>query len=168
MTAEQIRAAIAADPQMQAMADAGDHTGIVAHFSALDDPLRTAPRPLTFATSRTLVGRLGPAGAVTMKKLRGFAAAAEPEDPTVYALQATVQEMLPFISQGDPDRGDGVDVGSPGPRALFQALTQIGVLTKDDATAILEIGAPPCSRAFALWGQEVTLNEISEALNNGE
>lgn len=151
------------------MIAAGDHAGIVARLN-LVEPGRTALVPLTFVTVRTLVALLGPAGAVLVKKLRAFAAQPDfsPDtDPQSYALHATVQEMLPFISQGDPARGDGVDMGDPGSRALFSALATIGVITQDEADSVLALGTPPCSRAFQLIGRSVTLNEVSEALNGG-
>lgn len=148
------------------MIAAGDHAGIVARLNLVEAG-RTALVPLTFVTVRTLVARLGPAGAVLVKKLRAFAAAPDPENEQLYALHATVQEMLPFISQGDPARGDGVDIGDPGSRALFSALAAMGVITQDEADSVLALGTPSCSRAFQLFARTVTLNEVSEALNGG-
>lgn len=145
---------------------AGDHSGVTALINHVDGA-RTALRPNTFATVRTLVARMGPAGAIVAKKLRAFAASADSAVPEVYALQATVQEIMPFISAGDPGQGDGVDLGDAGSRGLFSALVSIGVITQDEATAVLAIGTPPCSRAFQLFGRDLSLNEVSEALNHG-
>jgi hypothetical protein len=166
---EQLKAELNTDPEKLGYAQliaGGRHKDITALINRIDEN-RTALVPESFATVRTLVAKLGPGGAVTVKKLRAFAASPDPENPQVYALHATVQEMLPFISQGDPARGDGVDLGDAGSRALFSALVGVGVITQEEAAAVLSIGTPPCSRAYELFGRDVSLNEISEALNNG-
>lgn len=165
---EDLREELTTDPESlgyAALDDAGDHAGITALINRVDATRVTVVS--TFATVRTLIAKLGPSGAVMVKKLRAFAAAAAPTNPSAYALQATVQEILPFISQGDPARGDGVDLGDPASRALFDGLVSAQVITQDEADAVLAIGTAHCSRAFELFGRDVTLNEVSEALNHG-
>lgn len=166
---EQLRAELTEDPEALGYAPliaGGNHSEITALINHVDGS-RIALRPNTFATVRTLVARMGPAGAVMAKKLRAFAAEPDSAIPQVYALQATVQEMLPFISAGDPAQGDGVDLGDADSRGLFSALVSIGKITQDEADAVLALGTPPCSRAFQLFGRDLSLNEISEALNHG-
>lgn len=166
---EDLREELTTDPESLGYAPliaAGSHAGVESLINSID-PARVTNIVGTFATVRTLIAKIGPAGAVIVKKLRAFAAAAEPTDPSAFALQATVQEILPFISQGDPARGDGVDLGDPASRGLFSALVGAGVITQDEADAVLAIGTAPCSRAFQLFGRTVTLNEVSEALYVG-
>jgi hypothetical protein len=165
---EDLREELTTDPESlgyAALDDAGDHAGVTTLINRVDANRVTVVS--TFATVRTLIAKIGPAGAVMVKKLRAFAAAAEPTDPSAFALQATVQEILPFISQGDPARGDGVDLGDPASRGLFGALVVAQIITQEEADAVLAIGTAPCSRAFELFGRDVTLNEVSEALNHG-
>lgn len=164
---EQLREELTTDPEAlgyAALITAGRHAQVAALINRVD-PQRVTNVPGTFATVRTLIARIGPAGAVIVKKLRGFAAADAPSDPAAYALQATVQEILPFISQGDPARGDGVDLGDPASRGLFGALVGERVITQEEADAVLAIGTASSSRAFELFGRDVSLNEVSEAIN---
>lgn len=164
---EQLRAELVVDPTklgFPEMVRNGDHAGIVKRINLVEDT-RVVLVPNTFTTSRTLVSKMGAMGGVVMSKLRGFAAMPTFTQPEAFAVQATIREILPYISAGDPARGDGVDLGSPATQELFGGLIQLSVLTQAEVDAILDLARFPVSRAFELFGRDVTLNEVSEALN---
>lgn len=131
MTPDAIRAAIAADPALQALAVAGNMQAIADALSA--GRTRIAPH---FASERGILERYpgGPlAGDALLAALEAFAATADP-------MARIVGRALRFL--GTPE---GLDIGSPATQGLIDALHAGGVLTqaqRDGLRAMATVADP--------------------------
>lgn len=142
MNSQQIRDAIAASPELQALATAGNTQAIADALSAGRTKLVSH-----FASERGVLERFpgGPvAGDVLLSKLEAFAATAHP-------MASIVKRALKFLAQAE-----GLDIGSPATQGLIDALTAGGVITAAERDGL---------RAMATVAVVVTGKQVSDALD---
>lgn len=150
------------DPQALGYAPlvaAGNHAGLHELINRAEAS-RMLPRS-RFVTGRAVLAELGVTGAVILEKLSVFGAT--PQQGEAEGLRLAIKWAMKFADQ----EGEGLDIGHPTTRQLVQTCAAVGVLTEAEATALMALAVYPTSRAHELFGREVPLNEISEALNNG-
>lgn len=122
MTHAEILAAIAASPELQALAAAGDTQGIA-------DALSVGRTKVVshFASERGILERypLGPlAGDALLAKLEGFAATAHP-------MARIVSRALKFLGQPE-----GLDIGSPATQGLLDELAAGGAISAEERAGL--------------------------------
>ena len=139
---------------------AGNMAGLAALLNETD-PLRLMSRE-TFVTGRGVLADLGVSGAVILEKLSQFGATPQ-QDPQAEGLRLAVKWAMKFAEQ----EGEGIDIGHPNTRALMQTAAAVGVLTEGEATLLLNLAVLPVSRAVELLGCDVSVNEVTEAVNGG-
>lgn len=129
MTSAEILAAIAADTQLQALADAGDHAAIAAALSV--GLTRVASRLIS---ERGVMSQYagGPLAAdALLGKLEAFAASGLPgAGPVRRALKLLATEA-------------GLDIGDATMRAQIEALAAGGVITAEEAQHLLALALVP-------------------------
>lgn len=129
MTAQQIRDAIAASPELQAHAAAGNHQAIAEALSV--GRTKVAQH---FASERGILERFqgGPlAGDALISKLEAFGATAHP-------MASIVRRALKFL--GHPE---GLDVGSAATQGLLDALEAGGVITTTERAGLRMMATVP-------------------------
>ena len=144
MTPAEIRAAIAADPALQALATQGATQAIADALSVG----RTKPVS-HFASERGVLERFpaGPlAGDALLAKLEAFAATAHP-------MARIVGRALKFLAQPE-----GLDIGSPATQGLLDQLAAGGVISADERAGLAQMAAVP---------DPVTHTEVGAALKEG-
>ena len=131
MTPTEIRAAIAASPELTALAAAGNTQAIADALSAGRTKLVSH-----FASERGVLERF-PAGPLAadalMTKLDTFAATGHP-------MASIVRRALKFLGQPE-----GLDIGSPATRGLLAQLAAGGVITvgeRDGLATMATVSAP--------------------------
>lgn len=135
MNNAEILAAIAASPQLQALAAAGNTQGIADALSAGRTKVQSH-----FASERGILERFpaGPlAGDALLAKLEAFAATAHP-------MARIVGRALKFLAQPE-----GLDIGSPATQGLLDSLAAGGVITADERAGLAAMAtvADPVSHA---------------------
>lgn len=128
MTPDAIRAAVAASPELQALAAAGDHVAIAAALSAGRTRLVSH-----FASERGILARFpgGPAAAdALLAKLEDFAQTAHPS-------ARTVRRVLKFLGQPE-----GIDLGDPATQAMVGQLTP-AVLSEAERDGLRAMATAP-------------------------
>jgi hypothetical protein len=138
---------------------AGNHAGIHELINR-PEASRMLPRS-RFVTGRAVLAELGVTGAVVLEKLSVFGAT--PQQVEAEGLRLAIKWAMKFADQ----EGEGLDIGHPTTRQLLQTCAAVGVLTEPEATALMALAVFPTSRAVELFGREVSVTEISEALSNG-
>lgn len=145
MTPTEIRAAIAASPELTALAAAGN-TQVIADALSVG---RTIVR--THRMSETGILEKYPGGPIAadavLGKLEAFAASAHP-------LASVVRRALKFLATPD-----GLDIGSPATQTMLDALANGGVITVDEATAL---------KALATVADPITHQQIGAALQGAQ
>lgn len=138
MTPQEIRDAIAASPELQAMVAEG-RTGAVA--AALSQGLTVMDTETKF-TSLGIAERfpaLGPlpgplAAEMVLQKLEGFAAAAaQSEDVATKLLGGATQRQMQHL------KTNGMAIGSPAIAAMLAVIVQAGTLTQQEADALVSV-----------------------------
>lgn len=122
MTAQEIRDAIAASPELQALAAAGNHAAIADALSV--GRTRIASH---FASERGILERYphGPVAAdALIAKLEVFAAAGQP-------LSRLVGRALKFLAQPE-----GLDLGSPATQGMLTQLALGGVIDEQERAGL--------------------------------
>ena len=59
-------------------------------------------------------------------------------------------------------RADGIDIGSPATQGMLDQLAAGGAITAQEATKLKSLGIVPASRAELVFGQLVSITEVSE------
>lgn len=133
-----------------------DPNVVVAMFN---DPTTTMVKS-RFASARTVLAEVGPAGAVALSKLKGFANSAPPSNAQAAALHASVVWAMTFITDES-----GIDVGHSTTRDLLDALVTATVITAAEAAALKDLALQPASRSEELFGIDVrvTYDEVVAA-----
>lgn len=131
MTPQEIRAAIAASPELTALAQAGNTQAIADALSA--GRTRIASH---FASERGVLERFpgGPlAGDALLAKLEAFAATAHP-------LASIVKRALKFLGQAE-----GLDIGSPATQGLISTLAGLNppVITTAERDGLRAMATQP-------------------------
>lgn len=129
MTSAEILAAIAADEDLQALADAGDHAAIAAALSV--GRTRVASRLIS---ERGVMSHYagGPVAAdVLLGKLEAFAASGLPGS-------GPVKRALKFLATDA-----GIDIGDEAMRAQLQAIATGGVISQGECDALLSLALVP-------------------------
>jgi len=150
MTPQAIRDAIAASPELQALAAAGSTQAIADALSV--GRTRVVPR-MTSARGLAELYPGGPVGAeLVLMKLEGAAAAlkasAKPDDKLLGSLLA---RQLSFLG------GDGLDFGSAALRAMLDSFVP-AILTAEEVAGLKSIGVVP---------DLITHTEVGAALQGG-
>jgi hypothetical protein len=139
MTDDELHAAILADPEAKALADAGNDAGCAARLAAILPP--TIGRRMVDA-SNILEAFPNPVeGLTVLGTIRAVAAGDSPLAPAI-------KEVLPWL---DTPGSPGLNVGSPSLRAMLDILAGIGALTVDQVAAIKALA--PTSPAVVTDGQ---------------
>ena len=131
MTAEEIRDAVNASPELLALAEAPEAD--VSLIATILSAGRTKMASLLIS-ERGILERYaaGPLAADTvLTKLEAFSATAHP-------MASIVKRAMKFLAQPE-----GLDVGSPATQSLIDALAAGGVITADEATNLKNIAAVP-------------------------
>jgi hypothetical protein len=147
MTSSEIRAAIAARPELaEALAARND----VALADALSQGRkRLAP---TLITERKILSVLGPvAGGATLKALEDFAAQTLPAEHPLYAAHAGIARAVRWLKDAD-----GIDVGDASTQTMLGTFAALGVITAEAAAAV---------QALGYVDDPVPVAEVSAALN---
>lgn len=142
MTPQEIRSAIDASPELQALAAARNDAAIAQALSIGRTALVSH-----FASERGVLERFagGPVAADAMlTKLEAFAASAHP-------LASIVQRALKFLAQTE-----GLDIGSPTTQALIAQLAAAGVITTAERDGLAAMATRP---------DPVPVGAVSAALN---
>lgn len=92
------------------------------------------------------------------------------EYPDGPAAAATVLDKLEAASATVPAvkwvmsflRADGIDIGSPATQGMLDQLAASGAITTGEATKLKSLGIVPASRAEVVFGQLVSITDISE------
>lgn len=141
MTPEQIRDAIAASAELQALQAAGNVDAIARALSAGRTKIGSH-----FASERGILERF-PAGPLPadalLTKLEVFAASGHP-------MASIVKRALKFLGQPE-----GLDVGSPATQGLLVALQAGGVITQDELDGL---------RAMATVEDPIAREQVTEAI----
>lgn len=157
MTPQEIRDAISASPELQALEAVGDHQRIAESLSSG----RTKPDPVTKFASLgiaerypSLNGLPGPLAAeLCLQKLEGFAVAAVSSEDTVQKLLgATIQRQMKHLE------GAGMALGSPAIASMLAVIVGAGGLTQAESDALTGI---------AVTDDPVSLAAVSAAINAG-
>lgn len=141
MTPEQIRAAIAASPELQALQAEGSVGAIARALSAGRTKIVSH-----FASERGVLERFpgGPIAAdALLSKLEVFASTAHP-------MASIVKRALKFLAQAE-----GLDIGSPATQGLLTQLGAGGVLTTEEVAGL---------RAMATAADAVTDADVDAAI----
>lgn len=141
VTPEQIRAAIAADPELQALASTGATQAIADRLSAGRTKIASH-----FTSERGILERFpgGPlAGDALISKLEAFGATAHP-------MASIVRRALRFL--GHPE---GLDIGSPATQGLLDALEAGAVITTNERAGL---------RTMATVRDPITHEQVGAAL----
>lgn len=138
MTPQAIRDAIAASPELQALAAAGSTQAIADALSV--GRTRVVPR-MTSARGLAELYPGGPAGAeVVLLKLEGAAAAlkASPQQADK-VLGSLLTRQLSFLA------GEGLDFGSAALRAMLDQFAAGGILTAEEVAGLKAIAVRPAT-----------------------
>jgi hypothetical protein len=141
MTPQQIRDAIAASADLQALQAEGNVDAIARALSAGRTKVGSH-----FASERGVLERFpgGPIAAdALLSKLEAFAATAHP-------MASIVRRALKFLAQAD-----GLDIGSPATQGLLAQLGAGGVLTVEEVAGL---------RAMALVADPISREQVTEAV----
>jgi hypothetical protein len=131
MTPTEIRAAIAADPAMQALVP--DTVALAAALSVGRVRRRMYP-----ATERTVVSTLGLiAGEEFLSALEAIAVAPLASDHPLLPYQPGIARQLGWLKR------DGLDVGDPQTLSMLDTLSALGLLDAGSVTAIKALGVDP-------------------------
>ena len=145
MTPAEILAAIAASPELQALAAAGDTQGIADALSV--GRTKTVSH---FASERGILARfpLGPlAGDALLAKLELFAQSAHP-------MARIVGRALKFLA-----RPEGLDIGAATTQGLLDALAAGGAITAEERAGLAQMATVP---------DPVTHTEVGAALQGAQ
>jgi hypothetical protein len=142
MSPNEIRAAIAASPALQAMQAAGDHAGIAAALSVgrtrRDGGTKFSSLGIAerYASLNGLPGPL--AAELCLQKLEGFATAASAStDPATKLLGQATRRQMGHLA------GGGMAVGSVAVGQMLAVIVQAGALTQAEATALQDVANVP-------------------------
>lgn len=141
MTPQQIRDAIAASPELQALQADGNVDAIARALSTGRTKVASH-----FASERGVLERYpgGPIAAdALLSKLEEFALTAHP-------MASIVKRALKFLAQAE-----GLDIGSPATQGLLAQLGAGGVLTAEEVAGL---------RAMALTADPITREQVTEAV----
>jgi hypothetical protein len=141
MTLQEIRAAIAASAELQALAVAGSFGPIATALSIGRTKLASH-----FASERGVLERFpgGPLAAdALISKLEAFAL-------TTHPMSSIVRRALKFLAQAQ-----GLDIGSPATQGLIDALLSIDVITQTERNGL---------RAMATVAYEITVADVERAV----
>jgi hypothetical protein len=148
MTPQQIRAAVAADPALQALAAARNDAGLADALSV--GRTKIEPR---MVSARGLAERYsgGPIGAeIVLMKLEGAASSMSTSaDQSQKVLGSLIKRQLSFLA------GDGLDFGSAALRGMLDQFVTLGVLTDDEVAGL---------KAIAVVPDVVTAFEVAQAM----
>lgn len=136
MTPQEIRDAIAALPELQALQADGDHQGIADALSV------GRTRIVSRITSARGLAELMPGGPfaaeVVLMKLEGTAATlAASDDQQEKVLASLLKRQLAFLS------GEGLDFGSAALRGMLDQFVVMGILTAAEVAGLKTIGHAP-------------------------
>ena len=140
MTPTEIRAAIAASPELKALGQ--DTTAIAAALSLgrtrQDGVTRFASLGIA-AGFPALAGLPGPLAAeMVLQKLEGFALAAQQSaDAATKLLGAATARQMGHLA------GTGMAIGSPAVAAMLGVIVQAGALSQAEADALVSVAAVP-------------------------
>lgn len=152
MTPEEIRAAIAASPELQALAEAGNTQAIADALSA--GRKRVVSRIIS---ARGIAAEFpgGPVAAeVVLMKLEGAAAAAQASnDPEQQVLGSLIARQLRFLA------ADGLDFGSAALRGMLDQFVGMGILTQAEVDGL---------KSLALVDDPITHTQVGHALQGSE
>lgn len=134
MTPEQIRAAIAASPDLQALVPDTE-----ALSAAMSQGMTSVRSRIVSARGLAELYPGGPVGAeAVLMKLEGAATVlAGDADPQKKVLGSLIARQLRFLA------GDGLDFGSGALRAMLDQFTALGVLTQNEVDGLKSIGVAP-------------------------
>lgn len=141
MTPQEIRDAIAASPELQALQADGNVNAIALALSAGRTKVASH-----FASERGVLERFpgGPIAAdALLTKLEAFSTSG-------HAMASIVRRALKFLAQSE-----GLDIGSPATQALLAQLGAGGVLTSKEVAGL---------RAMALQSDPITREQVTEAI----
>ncbi len=141
MTPQQIRDAIAASAELQALQAEGNVDAIARALSAGRTKVASH-----LASERGVLERFpgGPIAAdALLSKLEAFAATAHP-------MASIVKRALKFLAQSE-----GLDIGSPATQGLLAQLGAGGVLTAEEVAGL---------RAMALVADPISREQVTEAV----
>lgn len=141
MNPSEIRAAIAASAELQALQAEGNVDAIARTLSAGRTKVASH-----FASERGVLERFpgGPIAAdALLSKLEAFAATAHP-------MASIVRRAMKFLAQAE-----GLDIGSPVTQGLLAQLGAGGVLTAEEVSGL---------RAMALTADPITREQVTEAV----
>jgi hypothetical protein len=131
MTPTEIRAAIAADPAMQALVP--DTVALAAALS-----VGRVRRRMYLATERTVVSTLGLiAGEDFLSALEAMAVSGLPAEHPLLPYQPGIARQLAWLKR------DGLDVGDPQTRSMLDTLSSLELLDAGSVTAIKALGVDP-------------------------
>lgn len=152
MTPQEIRDAIAASPELQALQTEGNHNAIAEALSV--GRTRVEPR---MVSARGLAESLpgGPIAAeIILMKLEGArdAMLASGNQQQV-VMGSLLRRQLSFLA------GDGLDFGSTALRAMLDQFGALGILTTDEVTALKTIGVVP---------DPISHQQVSVAIEGGQ
>jgi hypothetical protein len=146
MTPTEIRAAIAADPALQALVP--DTVALAAAMS-----VGRVRRRLYPATERTVVSTLGLiAGEDFLSALEAIAVAPLAADHPLLPYQPGIARQLGWLKR------DGLDVGDPQTLSMLDTLASLGLLDAGAVTAIKALGVEP---------DPVPVGNVQFTLDNG-
>lgn len=136
MTADEIRAAIAADPALQALAAGGATQALADALSAGRTEVRSR-----ITSARGMAEHMpgGPAAAeIVLMKLEGARdAMLGSADDATKVMGSLLRRQLRFLD------GEGLDFGSPALRAMLDQFVLLNILTADEVTGLKAIAQFP-------------------------
>jgi hypothetical protein len=131
MTPTEIRAAIAADPALQALVP--DTHALAAAMS-----VGRVRRRMYLATERTVVSTLGLIdGEAFLSALEAMAVSGLPAEHPLLTYQPGIARQLAWLKR------DGLDVGDPNTRSMLDTLSSLELLDAGSVTAIKALGVDP-------------------------
>lgn len=144
MTSQEILAAIAADPALQAFATARNDAAIAEALSVGRTKVSQH-----FASERGILERFpgGPLAAdALLSKLEAFSTAGQ-------AMSSIVHRALKFLAQPE-----GLDIGAATTQGLIIGLAAGGVITTTERDGLIAMATKP---------DPITVDQVSKALNGG-
>lgn len=155
MTTDQLqtlRSELDTDPQALGYAALTD----VEIAADLNTPRIAAARE-RFVNARQIIAALGITGAVALKKAETFAATPQTV-PELQGLAAAVGFAMDFIRSET-----GIDINHDATKQVIGGLVQVGVVTGEEATALLNIALTQISRAEELGLPVVEYWDVGQA-----
>lgn len=120
-----------------------------------------------FVTARTILNEI-PTGAIILEKLEHVSSMDIPDgSPLVlFLLRAAVKWSMSFLKT-DASKTSGVDIGCTSTHSVLNGLMQIGVLTQDEVSSIINLALSNMSKAESAGLGRLDPEDVAIALRGG-